>query len=104
MFIVDAISSLTRSYIYVGLTDNFDRRFSQHNNGYNKTTKPYRPFEVLLVESFNTRTQARKREKFLKSGQGKVLLKKVKQDQNLISRSKNDAPSSPSQALTIRLR
>ncbi|HEX5170648.1 MAG TPA: GIY-YIG nuclease family protein [Cyclobacteriaceae bacterium] len=76
MFFVYAISSRIRSYIYVGLTDNFDRRFLQHNNGYNKTTKPYRPFQVLIVESYPTRIEARVREKFLKTGQGKHSLKK----------------------------
>ncbi|HSI68873.1 MAG TPA: GIY-YIG nuclease family protein [Gillisia sp.] len=36
MFIVYAISSLSRNYIYVGLTDNLDRRLNQHNTGKNK--------------------------------------------------------------------
>lgn len=80
MFFVYAISSLGRNYIYVGLTDNVERRFAQHNNGYNRTTKPYAPFQVLLIESYPTRIQAREREKFLKTGQGKAWLKKIQQN------------------------
>jgi putative endonuclease len=76
MFFVYAISSTARNYIYVGLTDDFDRRLHQHNMGYNKTTKPYRPFHVLLVESYPTRIKAREREKYLKTGQGKAFLKR----------------------------
>jgi len=75
MFFVYALKSDIRNYIYVGLTDNVERRFSQHNSGYEKTTKPYRPFKLLLVESFSTRELARSREKYLKSGVGKEYLK-----------------------------
>jgi predicted GIY-YIG superfamily endonuclease len=41
MYYVYAISSLVRNYIYVGLTDNIERRLSEHNTGKNKTTKPF---------------------------------------------------------------
>ena len=47
MFFVYALKSETKNYIYVGLTDNVERRTSQHNAGYEKTTRPYRPFRPL---------------------------------------------------------
>jgi putative endonuclease len=68
---------LKRNYIYVGITNNLERRISDHNSGYNKLTKPYRPFELILVEEYNSRKEARAREKYLKSGQGKEFLKKI---------------------------
>jgi len=74
-YYVYAISSQARNYIYVGLTDNPDRRIGQHNAGHERATKPYRPFKVLLIESFSSRMEARKREKYLKSGIGKDYLK-----------------------------
>ncbi|WKN43585.1 GIY-YIG nuclease family protein [Tunicatimonas pelagia] len=77
MFYVYAISSLKRNYIYVGLTNNLDRRLGEHNKGHNRTTKPYAPFAVILSESYPTRAGARKREKQLKSGSGKEYLKKL---------------------------
>lgn len=67
--------STKRKYVYVGLTDNLGRRLLQHNRGYNKTTRPYAPFTVLYVEQCETRTGARVREKYLKSGVGKEFLK-----------------------------
>lgn len=70
MFFVYAINSITRNYIYVGLTNNLERRLREHNSGSNKTTKPYIPFELIITESFNTRIEARVREKYLKSGIG----------------------------------
>ncbi|MBS1575526.1 MAG: GIY-YIG nuclease family protein [Bacteroidetes bacterium] len=77
MFIVYAISSHKRNYIYVGLTNNIERRFNQHQEGLNKTTKPYRPFILFHIESFFSRIEARKREKYLKSGAGKEYLRQV---------------------------
>ena len=49
----------------------------QHQTGKNKTTKPYRPFELILIEEYKTREEARKREKYLKSGIGKEFLKAI---------------------------
>ena len=42
-YFVYALKSLERNYIYVGLTNNVQRRVYEHNIGYNRTTKPYRP-------------------------------------------------------------
>ena len=59
------------------MTNDLERRVKQHNNGINKTTKPYRPFEILLVDAYSNRSDARNREKFLKSGIGKENLKSL---------------------------
>ena len=77
-YYVYAIKSKNRSYIYVGISNNPERRILQHNKGYNKTTKSYRPFDCILVEKYNSRKDARKREKYLKSGCGKEFLKSKK--------------------------
>ena len=69
------LKSLSRNYLYVGMTNDLERRVKQHNNGLNKTTKPYRPFEIILVDEYPSRAEARNREKFLKSGVGKEILK-----------------------------
>jgi putative endonuclease len=73
---VYAISSKTQNYIYVGLTANIDRRFRQHNDGKERTTRSYRPFELLHIELLPDRPAARKREKYLKSGIGKEFLRR----------------------------
>ena len=75
MYYVYVLVSLSRNYIYVGMTDNLERRISYHNAGYNKTTRAYRPFRTLLTEQFASRMEARNREKYLKSGVGKEFLK-----------------------------
>lgn len=75
MYFVYAIKSELRNYIYVGLTNNLERRFFEHNSGKNKTTKAYKPFKVIYTKEFETRIEARNKEKYLKSGSGKEFLK-----------------------------
>jgi len=79
MVYVYALESVSRNYIYVGLTSNLKQRISQHQKGYEKTTKPYRPFELLHYEEFETRDEARKREKYLKSAAGKRYLRFIRE-------------------------
>ena len=77
VFHVYAIYSEYRNYIYVGLTNDLQRRVQEHNKGYNRTTKPYRPFTLLFSEQFPSRSAARVKEKYLKSGSGKKFLKSL---------------------------
>jgi putative endonuclease len=76
MFFVYVLNSKSRKYIYVGLTDNTARRISQHNEGKERTTRAYAPFDCIHVEGFATRIEARQCEKYLKSGVGKEWLKR----------------------------
>jgi putative endonuclease len=59
------------------MTSDLERRISDHNKGYNRTTRAYRPFQVILITEFSTRREAREYEKYLKSGYGKEYLKKI---------------------------
>ena len=61
---------------YVGFTINLAKRLRQHNAGKNKSTKPYLPWKVLFFESFSTKAEALKREKFFKTGKGREYIKK----------------------------
>jgi len=77
MYTVYAIKSLTRNYIYVGMTSDLAKRLERHNMGYEQTTKPYRPFVMIYSEIVETREEARIREKYFKSGIGKDFLRKL---------------------------
>lgn len=89
MYIVYAIKSLNHKYIYVGLTSDLTARLLRHNSGYEKTTKPYLPFELIYSEVVDTREQAREREKFLKSTTGKRFLYKLINNEQKNSTSKS---------------
>lgn len=66
MYYVYIIQSLVKNWKYIGSTDNMARRLMMHNSGTTKSTKPYRPLKLIYSESFNTKTEALKREIFLK--------------------------------------
>ena len=84
VYYVYALRSLTRNYIYVGLTDNLERRVYQHNHGLSTTTKPYAPFALIWSRSFLTRADARRKEKYLKSGIGKEFLRGLAQSRGTL--------------------
>ena len=75
IYFVYVLKSLSRSYLYVGLTNNLARSFKQHQLGKEKTTTPYRPFMLIYKETVQSRSEARQREKYLKSGSGKEWIK-----------------------------
>jgi putative endonuclease len=75
MYFTYVLQSLKDNRIYVGLTEDVERRLKQHNAGYNRSTKAYLPWKLLLVEEFELRTEARAKEIYYKSGVGKEHLK-----------------------------
>ncbi len=77
MYYVYAIKSVIKKYIYVGLAANTKRRITEHNDKKEKTTRSFAPFKTILIEEYDTRIKARKREKYLKSGAGKEYLKSL---------------------------
>ena len=79
MFIMYVLRSEKDGRLYVGFTENLKRRISEHNSRKTKSTKGYRPWELVYYESLETRTEARKREKYFKSGIGKKILKEYLQ-------------------------
>ncbi|MEI6532569.1 MAG: GIY-YIG nuclease family protein [Candidatus Roizmanbacteria bacterium] len=76
--------SLKDKRTYVGSTNDFKRRLNQHNAGQVKSTKHRTPFKTLFVEEFETLTEARKREKWWKSGAGRRKLKVFFEDNNCL--------------------
>ena len=73
-----AIKSSKDSRIYVGQTTNVEKRLKQHNDGMTKSTKCYTPWQLLYSDSRVNRIEARKFEKYLKSGGGKKFLKNLR--------------------------
>jgi len=67
---------------YVGQTSNLTRRLEEHKSGRGRFTRKYEVKKLLYFEQCNSRSEALKREKYLKSGQGRAWLK-----QNLIEQS-----------------
>jgi putative endonuclease len=63
------------SKIYIGITSNLLSRFKSHNElGKKGYTLRYRPWEVIHVAFFDSKTAALKREKQLKSSRGRAWI------------------------------
>ena len=77
MIYVYAIESLKAKRIYVGQTNNLEKRLREHNAGITKTTKFYKPWRLFYHEECSDRKTARNKEKYLKSGCGKEFLKRL---------------------------
>jgi len=77
MYTVYVLKSLKNSRLYTGSTNNIKRRLGEHNALHKGYTKYNGPFKLLYTEKFNTRSEAYKREMFLKSGKGREFLKKI---------------------------
>jgi putative endonuclease len=67
-------------HLYVGFTSNLRKRFDEHNRGKVRSTKSRRPLSLVYYEEHENKTSGRKREIFLKSGQGRLFLKNKLED------------------------
>ena len=77
MYFVYIIKSLIVSRYYIGSTENVDRRLSDHNSGKVKSTKAYKPWEIVYLERFDIKSDALKREKQIKSYRSGNAFKKL---------------------------
>ncbi|GEM_PF-1551592 len=69
---------------YIGITDDVEVRLNKHNRGHVRSTKAYGPWLVVHTEEFRDKTEARKREVFLKKTAlaRKVLFEKLASSSN----------------------
>ncbi|MDO8743330.1 MAG: GIY-YIG nuclease family protein [Candidatus Azambacteria bacterium] len=75
-YYVYILRSLVNNDIYIGSTENVENRIKLHNLGKVKSTRRYRPWQLLEQQEFNSRSEAMRQERFLKTGQQKEILKK----------------------------
>lgn len=64
---------------FIGETSDLRKRFKQHQNGEVTSTKYRGSFRLLFYECFINKTDAKARERFMKSGFGRAQMKKVLQ-------------------------
>ena len=75
MYFVYILRNLTSHRHYTGHTSHLAQRVEQHNQGLTKSTKNRGVWELVYHESFPTRAEAVRRERFLKSGRGREEMK-----------------------------
>ncbi|MFH1287558.1 MAG: GIY-YIG nuclease family protein [bacterium] len=77
MFTVYILKSLIKDRIYIGYTEDIEKRLRYHNSGKVRSTKAYKPYSLVYKEEFADKTQARKREIFLKTGKGRNFINSI---------------------------
>ncbi|QQR50102.1 GIY-YIG nuclease family protein [Candidatus Nomurabacteria bacterium] len=75
MYFVYVLKSKKDEKLYYGFTENIEKRLHQHNNGEVRSTKYRIPLQLLYYEKVDNLTEARKREKYFKSGFGRKYIK-----------------------------
>ncbi|AXB55199.1 GIY-YIG nuclease family protein [Flavobacterium fluviale] len=75
-FVVYILYSERFNKNYTGFTSNLIERFKSHNDlGTKGYTLKFRPWKVIHVEFFTFKSDAMKREKYLKTGAGREFIK-----------------------------
>ena len=76
MYYTYVLQSMKDGKFYTGFTQDLKLRFEQHNKGQVESTKVRRPFKLIYYEACPDKSDAAKREKYLKSYHGKMFLKR----------------------------
>lgn len=76
MFFVYVIESLKNGGLYHGFTENLERRLKEHNQGSNFSTRKDKPWHYIYYEACVNRRDAERREEYLKTTQGRRLLRR----------------------------
>ncbi|KKR56082.1 MAG: hypothetical protein UT94_C0048G0009 [Candidatus Uhrbacteria bacterium GW2011_GWF2_40_263] len=66
--------------VYTGLTNDLKRRFSEHQAGKVKSTKHRLPVKLIGYEAYSLQSDAQRRERFLKTSEGRALFRKQYRD------------------------
>ena len=75
MYYVYLLISEKDGNFYTGSTADLKRRFEEHNSGLVNSTKNRLPLKLIYYEACLNETDARNRERYLKSGMGKKYLR-----------------------------
>lgn len=75
MYCVYVLESEKDGKLYYGFSDSLERRLHEHNTGQVKSTKHRTPLRIIYFEEVETVQDARKRERYFKSGFGRKYIK-----------------------------
>ncbi len=76
MFYVYILQSKKDDRFYIGYSANLKERVEEHSKGSVVSTKNRRPMVLIYYEAYRAEKDARVREIFLKTGQGREFIKK----------------------------
>ena len=71
MYVYLIRSEKNPEHTYIGLTEDFDRRIAEHNEGKSISTYKFRPWQCEVKIWFRDPDKANRFESYLKSGSGR---------------------------------
>jgi putative endonuclease len=77
MFYIYVLHSEKDGKLYTGYSPNLRNRIKAHKGGFVKATKYRLPFNLIYYEAFIIEQDAKRREVYLKGGNGKKELEKI---------------------------
>jgi len=77
MYYVYILKCQADGSLYKGYTNDLERRLDEHNSGKSDYTSRKGPWELVYQESFETKEDAIKREKYFKTAAGRRFIKKI---------------------------
>ena len=75
-FVYLLISVKNPSKVYIGRTNDLEKRLAEHNRGESSYSKAYGPWRLETYVAFSDEKLAETLEKYLKSGSGFAFMKK----------------------------
>jgi len=75
MYFVYVLKSQNDDFHYIGHAADTCSRLKQHNQGKVQSSKAHKPYQIIYTESYATKSEAQKREYFLKRGAGNIWLR-----------------------------
>ena len=76
-YFVYILQSEVDSSFYIGYTSNLQQRLAEHNSGKTRYTSRKRPWNIVYFEEFVSKSDALKREKFLKAQRNRQFYRKL---------------------------
>jgi len=76
-YFVYILQSLKDHKFYIGSSSDVYKRLQYHNDGKQRSTKYRTPFKLIYFEELNSKTEALKREKHIKSFKGGEAFNKL---------------------------
>lgn len=75
MFFIYILKSKKNHQLYVGYTENLQKRLAAHNNREVLSTKALIPWKIIFYEFYTNKNDALRREKYFKTTAGKRAVK-----------------------------
>ncbi len=81
IFTVYIIQSLKDDSFYIGYSANIEERINKHNNGNSRYTSKKTPWKLVYTEEFSSKSDAIRRERFLKKQKNRNFYLKLIQNE-----------------------